>query len=171
MTITIKEGNALDVTKGLIIHQTNCIGVMGSGIARQIALKWPDAEQEYIKYCAQHGHSALGTVQFTPLTEDLWLANLFGQIAPGHQATVYEAYTTALREVVEEFQDFPIHIPYGIGCGLAGGDWGILYPMLESFLAPIEEVTIWRLPENSSLRTQPVPPSYVSRHQQGSLTP
>lgn len=144
MTIKIQDGNALAPTKGLIIHQTNCIGVMGAGIALQVAKQWPDAEQEYKAYCAKHGADALGTVQFTQLTDDLWLGNLFGQIAPGPRATVYEAYPKALRVVVDEFDDSVIHMPYLIGCGLAGGDWDVLYPILEHYLAPIEEVNIWR---------------------------
>jgi O-acetyl-ADP-ribose deacetylase (regulator of RNase III) len=158
MTIKIQEGNALEQTKGLILHQANCIGRMGAGIALQIAKKWPDAEQEYIAYCNENGPHGLGTVQFTQLTDDLWLGNLYGQVAPGHRATVYEAYPKALREVVEEFDDSVIHIPYGIGCGLAGGDWDVLYPILEHYLAPIEVVNIWRLPSSSPLHTQPLQP-------------
>jgi O-acetyl-ADP-ribose deacetylase (regulator of RNase III) len=160
MTIQIKTGNALDVSRGLILHQTNCIGVMGAGIALQIAKKWPQVEQEYHAYCGavKHPREILGTIQFAKVTDELWIGNLFGQIAPGHRATVYEAYPKTLREVVEEFEDFPIHIPYGIGCGLAGGNWDVVYPMLEHFLAPIKEVTIWRL-ENSP---QPSPLALVA---------
>lgn len=161
MTLETKNGNALEPKKGLILHQTNCMGVMGAGIALQIAKKWPEAEKEYVKYCLQAApRDLLGTVQFTPLTDDLWLGNLFCQVSPGPRATVYEAYPKVLREAVEEFdEDFPVHIPFGIGCGLAGGDWDVVLPMLEFYLAPFDEVNVWRFePQLSAhLRSSPQP--------------
>ena len=37
----IIEGNLLEAPERIIVHQTNCMGVMGSGIAKQIKAKYP----------------------------------------------------------------------------------------------------------------------------------
>lgn len=145
--LEIKPGNLLDVESGVILHQTNCMGVMGGGVALQIKEKWPHAYLEYQKHCEAFAYPFLmGTMHFSKLTDTLVLGNLFGQIAPSRgQATVYSAYPTALREVVAVADaSLPIHIPYGMGCGLAGGDWDVVLPILDYWLRPFKKVTIWR---------------------------
>ena len=35
----IVDGDILDIEKGIIVHQVNCQGVMGAGLAKQIKSK------------------------------------------------------------------------------------------------------------------------------------
>ena len=42
----IKHGDILSVANGIIVHQVNAQGVMGSGLAKQIREKYPMAFDE-----------------------------------------------------------------------------------------------------------------------------
>lgn len=43
-------GDILDITEGIICQQVNCMGVMGSGLAKQIKYKYPRVYYEYSNY-------------------------------------------------------------------------------------------------------------------------
>jgi hypothetical protein len=62
----------------------------------------------------------------------LFIANLFGQfhyLPRRVRHTDYTALTMAFKNLdkwlnqLPEHHRPPVYIPYGIGCGLAGGDW------------------------------------------------
>ncbi|MEW6977553.1 MULTISPECIES: hypothetical protein [Bacillus] len=61
--------------------------------------------------------------------------------------TLYAAALQSLKDTVthshEEKNRTSIAIPYGIGCGLAGGDWTIVEDMIEEVLGDCE-VTVYR---------------------------
>lgn len=129
----IENSNLLDVTYGLVCHQTNCVGVMGGGVALAIRKKWPIVYDEYKKECdlfANNPKYLLGHIQDIVISNDLVVVNCFGQIYPGHNQvmTDYDAWDKILDKLRDEcsFYNLPIHIPYKIGCGLAGGDWNIM---------------------------------------------
>ena len=135
----LENSNILDVKSGIICHQTNCIGVMGGGIALSIRQKWPQVYEQYYKYCKsiEDSRMILGDVQTIVLTTDLFVANCFGQHFPGAGVmTNYNAWDKILPKLENEsryFCDSPIHFPWKIGCGLAGGDWSIMQAKIESF--------------------------------------
>ena len=76
------------------------------------------------------------------------IANIFSQYDFGHDKN-YTDYDS-LREGLEEVKEFamPNHlsiaIPYKIGCGLAGGDWNIVYKIIEDVFDDYD-VTIYKL--------------------------
>ena len=128
----------------VIAHQTNCSGVMGTGVAKQIKRVSLD-DKEYVKYkklCAQKGSSLLGTCQLLPRKDKTghFVANLFGEDIPTGKGldTNYDALHKSFldlkkmlhdrRDVKDAVGDAPptIAIPAYIGCGLAAGT-GILY--------------------------------------------
>jgi O-acetyl-ADP-ribose deacetylase (regulator of RNase III) len=43
----VEHSNLLEVKSGIICHQVNCIGAMGTGIALQIRNKWPVVFNDY----------------------------------------------------------------------------------------------------------------------------
>lgn len=47
----LENSDLLKIDKGIICHQTNCIGVMGGGIALQIRNKWPNVYKQYVNEC------------------------------------------------------------------------------------------------------------------------
>ncbi|WOL31300.1 hypothetical protein [Microcoleus phage My-WqHQDG] len=127
-------GNLLDVTDGIIGHQTNCIGVAGAGVARSIAQSYPGWKDTYIEVCRSYNvHELIGKLHLYTASPTLTIASLYGQRAPGKGVmTDYDALARALTKLHERTPPTtPIYLPYGIGCGLAGGDWGVVQPLIE----------------------------------------
>ena len=141
--IVTATGDLLDVPVGIICHQVNCRGAFGAGIAAQIAGKWPVVERVYRSHlvrCADAGVRPLGTVSYCAVAPGLTVANLYAQLSYGNGAREGRCYTDygALRSCLEKVRlefgwDVPMHVPYRIGCGLAGGDWKAVRPILEEF--------------------------------------
>ena len=127
------NGNLLNYNRGIIGHQVNCQLVMGAGLAKQIRAKYPKVFDEYKKIFGKISlNKRLGKCQIVEIeTGTLYVANLFGQVnyLPRHTThTDHIAITRALRQMAW-WRDrvmgstFPIYLPYGLGCGLAGGNW------------------------------------------------
>ena len=155
--ITVIDGNLLEATQDLICHQTNCRGVMGAGVAGQIANKWPSVVQQYAKWCESAGghlpqERLLGTILacMCGLTGNQRVVNLFGQLNPGADTRYYALQNalTHLRAFAfymagEDGVPLSIAIPFGMGCGIGGGDWKVVFAMIEKTLEGIE-VVIYR---------------------------
>ena len=114
---------------------------MGSGIAKQIRNKWPHVYTEYKTMVQVKPKYRLGKCQIVEIAmKELYIANLFGQYGYGKGVqTDYAALAQALRELKQWHKnychpDFPIWLPYNMGCDLAGGDWATVHSMLEYHL-------------------------------------
>lgn len=120
--------------KGLLVQQVNCRGVMGRGLAKAIREKWPQVYLAYKKAYDQ-GKWQLGMVQVVDVEAGVWVANLAGQLNWGtqKQQTNYMAYRTAWSKVYwwARKRQIDVYAPWFFGCGLAGGDWKIVQPMIE----------------------------------------
>jgi O-acetyl-ADP-ribose deacetylase (regulator of RNase III) len=124
----------------VICHQVNCQGVMGSGIAKQVREKYPYVYKEYKEFCdkaRKEGRSPLGCWQAIQIDEDnprKYIINIFAQENFGYDGKCYTDYKV-LRTVFEEIRaathDFTIAIPYLMGCHRGGGDWNVVYKMIE----------------------------------------
>jgi O-acetyl-ADP-ribose deacetylase (regulator of RNase III) len=136
--IKIINGNILNAKENIICHQVNCKGVMGAGLAKQIVDKYPFIYPVYKKYC-NSGKVILGTVLWSTINPLMpqFIANLFAQEDYGRSN--YKVYTnyialeqcfTLVKNNGLENSQLTIAIPYNIGCGLANGDWGIVYDMI-----------------------------------------
>ena len=67
--IKIIDGNLFDSKANFIVHSVNYQSVMGSGVAKQVAERYPNVEKEYLRYCKHYNKqkkSMLGTVQYVP---------------------------------------------------------------------------------------------------------
>ena len=126
----IKEviGNLLETEADVICHQVNCKGVMGAGIAKQIA-DTILTDKELMRYqdaCRTLGSKLLGCVMYAG--DHPKIANVFGQdgCGTGQRQTNYAALRCGLSFVALNFKDEKIVVPGLIGCGLAGGDWDVV---------------------------------------------
>lgn len=72
--------------------------------------------------------------------------NMFSQIP--NFTTDYEAMKKALTEIKEYAKSFDlsIAIPYKIGCGIANGDWNIVYKIIEEVFSDYD-VALYKLGE------------------------
>ena len=127
----------------VICHQVNCQGVMGSGIAKQVRTKYPNVYTEYKKWCDISSPKALlGKSQFVETVEKydtsfLGIFNLFGQEKFGYDGKCYTDYNalykcfTKVKECLPTDRKYTVAIPYLMGCHRGGGDWNIVYKMIE----------------------------------------
>lgn len=149
--VKIVQGNLLNATENIICQQVNCQGVMGAGLAKQIRNEYPEVYTSYKRFCEgckdNDKRTLLGKVQTVMTSDGKVIANLFGQYNYGRdkQYTDYKALKECFEgilKVASMFND-SIAIPYEIGCGLAGGDWNVVYKIIEDVFQDYE-VTIYK---------------------------
>lgn len=139
------KGNLLDSNVNYICHQVNCQKVMGAGIAKQIADRWPQVKEEY-----QANNASLGHISMTLVGERQAVINMYAQYNCGtdKRYTDYEAFYSCLEKIHDATKDTSIiGFPYGIGCGLGGGDWDIIEKMIEKVLFD-REVYVYYIDNN-----------------------
>lgn len=125
-----KNGDILKATENIICHQVNEDGVMGGGLALQIATKYPLVEAEYKEICSEHLKDKLyGNYQVCKVENKKYIANCFTQ----------RDFITNLDYIKRVFiglldscklNKFTIAIPFGYGCGIAQGDWNKVSSLL-----------------------------------------
>lgn len=124
----IVEMDLFDVTEGIIAHQVNCQGVMGSGVAKIVREMYPRAYESYRELCQRYApKQLLGLVQPVRVSDDLWVLNVFGQEGFGNAGrnTSYDATADAWAKIGAHYGEDLIHIPYLMGCALGGASWNI----------------------------------------------
>lgn len=130
---TAPEGDL--TTPRIIVHVCNDRGGWGRGFVVALSRRYPAAENAYREWYAGRAKNdfALGSVQFVPVGENLYVANLIGQhgyrTENGAPPVRYEAIRTGLQAVAKfAMSSGPhatVHMPR-IGCGLAGGNWEVV---------------------------------------------
>lgn len=146
--ITIKNGDLLKATEGIIAHQVNCHGVAG-GLAQAVFTAWPEAGSKYHALVNGKRRRAaqmdlLGGNQLVPQSDGKIIANLFGQYWPGadYRPDILRRCLALLAEDAAILGK-SVAIPYGLSCGICGGDWRQVYNMIEETMHGVE-VTIYR---------------------------
>lgn len=125
---------------GILVHQVNCKGVMGGGVALALRNRYPEVFQSYanmVERSKDCNSLLLGKIDIVQIEDnpELVVVNLFGQnrYSRNGRMTEYGAVRSGfskLNSVIENSNSFPlagrdIHIPFLMGCGLGGGDWEI----------------------------------------------
>lgn len=152
MSIKIIEGDLFNTTAKYICHQVNCQGRMGSGVAGQVRMKFPEAYKAYSDIC--NGEQSLtnplwllGKSQFVRCSNGVTIVNMYAQGHYGYdgkQYTDYDAFQKCLREIRDTVPvGSVIAMPYKIGCGLGGGDWAVILELLKDELSDYD-IELWR---------------------------
>lgn len=138
------KGNVLDTENAVVVHCVNCQGIMGSGIAREIKERFPEAFDMYHKTYLQ-GILTLGSVSYAVVetNQNMIIANAAGQYAYGRERVHvdYDATRYCFRQI-NHYMDIFFLPDYGIntvnfplfGCGLAGGSWDIVSQIIDEEL-------------------------------------
>ena len=120
----------------VIVHICNDIGGWGKGFVMAISKRWKKPENQYREWFKSKNGFELGKVQFVQVEEDLWVANLIGQHKinkdeNGNAPIRYVAIENGLKEVAvfAKENNASVHMPR-IGCGLAGGRWEMIEPIV-----------------------------------------
>lgn len=125
----------------IIAHVCNDGGGWGKGFVRALSKRWKTPEQCYRAAFADR-RPALGDVQFVQVEDDITVANIIGQhgIRSARNKTApapirYEAVRAGLLVVARHAQTHQasVHMPR-IGCGLAGGHWALIEPIINETL-------------------------------------
>ncbi|MGA9173659.1 MAG: Appr-1-p processing protein [Thermoactinomyces sp.] len=141
--IHIVSGDLLKSDCTIIGHQCNCLGVMGAGIAKQIKMLYPEVYEEDHQFSIPFGEKRLGHLSYAWVRDknvgSRLVCNLYGQHRYGRRGnyTVVPALKRALEgmmKVIGEWENedwIKIGLPYGIGAGLAGGNWDEILCIIE----------------------------------------
>ncbi|MFE1438793.1 macro domain-containing protein [Streptomyces sp. NPDC058739] len=143
--ITYVRGDAtLPSVKGvkIIAHVCNDIGGWGKGFVLALSRRWSQPEAAYRAWHRERAANdfALGAVQLVQVDRYVWVANMVGQrgIRTGSKGVPvrYEAIAMALDRLAAHALELgaSVHMPR-IGCGLAGGKWSRVEPLIEDRLA------------------------------------
>ena len=151
--IQVVEGNLITAFQNdeinFMAHCCNMQNVMGAGIAKQIKKAFPEAYIADINWFhtkkdkREHSHLSLARIE-----TDKYICNVYGQ----------EHFGTFKKQLNEDFLRLglmqladltdsgdTIGLPYGMGCGLAGGDWNVVYQIIEDVFIRLHNVKIYQL--------------------------
>lgn len=146
--ISYHKGNLLESGCDIICHQCNLQGIMGGGLAKQIATKYPKCEKEYNIFSSMG--DAEGKVMFFEYEDNgefKVIANCFSQ------ERNFETNYAWVRECFEKVKDYAkeknlktIGVPFKYGCGIAHGDWNDVEQIfVDLFENEESELQIWEL--------------------------
>ncbi len=143
MPIQFKKGDATRPEAGgnkIIVHVCNDVGGWGRGFVLALSGRWKEPEHSYRDWYKSKKNFALGEVQFVSVETDMWVANLVGQRdikndRNGNPPIRYDAIKEGLQKVAvfAKEKNGTVHMPR-IGCGLAGGTWDLVEPIIEEKL-------------------------------------
>ena len=140
MAITYLKGDATQPQgKGnkIVAHICNDLGGWGKGFVLAISKRWREPEAAYRAWHRDRAKNdfALGAFQLIQVEPTIWVANMVGQrgMKTGSQGPPirYEAVRACLKELAVQAKELKasVHMPR-IGCGLAGGRWEEIEPII-----------------------------------------
>lgn len=145
MAVYTIVGDLLKSDCNIIAHQANCHATMGAGIAKQIVRSFPQALQADRNYkIPVSSRERLGHFSSCKVNNNgkaLIIANLYGQYNYGRgKQTDSKALSQSLERLIisakkssQKLSFIPkIGLPFGIGCGLAGGNWSEIYSIIQN---------------------------------------
>ena len=170
MSIKIIDDNLFHSQARFIVHQVNCQGIMGSGVAQQIRMKYPHVFIEYKKICSI---DMLGKIQVVPCNPKLlhttidnhcgdiirhpvgtqFIINAFAQANFGYDGKQYtniEALEKCFKSIYaltrQKNNNFnaTVAMPWKIGCCRGGANWNDVYQMIQEIFIHTQ-VELWRL--------------------------
>lgn len=141
--IVFIEGDIFDAPiDQILVHQVNCQGRMGRGIAKTIKEKYPLVYESYVHICDSHSIKELMGKLLISKDGNRIIGNLFAQKYYGtdRRHTDYEAMATCLEKLSAYAKEnkMVIAIPHGIGCNNAGGNWNIVLTMIQEICVDVD---------------------------------
>ena len=141
--LALAEAGKFDI----IVHGCNCQNTMGSGIAKQIKDKYPDAFQADYRYDLELGnryrYCKLGNYTIANIYSkcNFKIVNAYTQfhyLPRGIDHFDYASFAVILEKLEHFYGNYDFGFPY-IGMGLAGGDSDRIFDMLEEFASLVEK--------------------------------
>ncbi|WP_118974160.1 macro domain-containing protein [Taibaiella koreensis] len=125
----------------IIAHICNDIGGWGKGFVLAISKRWQEPEAAYRKWHRERNTNdfSLGCIQLVQVGPYIHIANMIGQrgTKTGSKGVpiCYDAVAACLHAVAKHASrlNASVHMPR-IGCGLAGGSWDRIEPLIAAAL-------------------------------------
>jgi O-acetyl-ADP-ribose deacetylase (regulator of RNase III) len=137
MKIRYEQGDFVEGFPAWLLHGCNAQGVMGSGAAKAVRAKYPQAYTDYRKQyeaCEQR----VGTITVSHQPDGRIVFNGITQKYYGRDQQVYVSYD-AVRKVIQTVDLYakdhgigPVYVGMPkIGAGLGGGSWDVISQIIE----------------------------------------
>lgn len=117
-----------------IVNTVNCVGVMGTGLALEFQLRFPEMEKDYVERCSQK-KVEVGRPYLYKEYDDPWILNF---------PTKYHwKYPSKIEWVEQGLKYFAVNYQRGgitsaafpkLGCSNGGLDWSLVSPLMEKYL-------------------------------------
>ena len=138
--LTLAERGRFDI----IVHGCNCQNTMGSGIARQVKERYPEAFQADYEYDndTKYRFNKLGNYSIAKIFSEsnFFIVNAYTQfhyLPRNVDHFEYASFAVILQKLHHYYGNYDFGFPY-IGMGLAGGDSTRIITMLEEFASMVE---------------------------------
>lgn len=145
MKIEYVKGDLFATNVKTIVHGCNAQGVMGSGVAKIVRERFPEAYGRYIQE-GRNGHLMLGDIIPVPCGDRKNQPDNFKLIvnaitqeyygSDGKRYVSYDAVANAMDKISKMSEIYGIKeiaMPM-IGAGLGGGDWNVISAIIENTL-------------------------------------
>ncbi|HZM81461.1 MAG TPA: macro domain-containing protein [Candidatus Limnocylindrales bacterium] len=135
----------------IVAHVCNDVGGWGKGFVVAVSRRWMEPERDYREWHRERADNdfGLGAVCLVRVEPDLWVANMVGQhdmrATSAGPPIRYEAIEQCLNTLADKALELgaSVHMPR-IGCGLAGGTWDRIEPIVVRTLCERDvEVTVY----------------------------
>ncbi|GGY37486.1 macro domain-containing protein [Streptomyces tanashiensis] len=122
----------------IVAHVCNDLGGWGKGFVLALSRRWPEPEAAFRRWHRERAGNdfGLGAAQFVQVEPYVWVANLVGQRGTRTARSTgvpvrYEAIDAALGRLADTAVELgaSVRMPR-IGCGLAGGSWAKIEPLV-----------------------------------------
>jgi len=165
MTIEYVVGDATEPSRErpvILVHICNDVGAWGKGFVVAVSQRWKEPERRFRAWArgTEPLPFVLGKVQFVAVETNLEVANLIGQHGLRRRGGVppicYDALAEGLTRVADRAiaTGAEVHMPR-IGCGLAGGRWEEIEPLLqETLIVRGIAVRVYDLPDSPGGETK-----------------
>lgn len=122
----------------IVAHVCNDLGGWGKGFVLAVSRRWKEPEARYRAWHRARAKNdfELGAVQYVQVERYVWVANMVAQrgVRPSRNGPPirYDALDRALESLGAKALDLSasVHMPR-IGCGLGGGRWSRVEPLIE----------------------------------------
>lgn len=133
--ITYSNDSIFDCGATAIVNAVNCVGVMGGGLAKAFATRFPLMEKDYIEYCS-NGQLRPGELHtyFSNLNSDPVIVNLPTK-DDWKNPSKYSYVDNGMEKLAALANRFKFHsvgVP-ALGCGLGTLDWQTV----------VQDITYW----------------------------
>ena len=149
MTIEYATGNILDTDAAALVVPVNTRGVMGAGLAKQVADRWPAGERAYKSICQSkalkpgevwpYSNAGFGPALWYFATKDHWRD-------PSRLEWIDQGLTEVAHLALQWWREEGVAVP-ALGCGLGGLPWADVEPLIVKHLGPLDRRVVVYAPQ------------------------